>query len=332
MFTGHRASHAMRWPVVGLFVSVLAVSGSATSADPKLVVFGTSLSDPGNVFALRGGVNVPPAFDLDEYGIPTAQYPHGGHHFTNGFTWVEQLGVAIGSAYSVRAAFRNENAAAMNFAVGGARARADATSVNLSIQVAEFLQRTGGVAPSDAEYVIEMGGNDVRDALQVVGNGGDPAPVLQEALSSIAGHIELLYSRGARKFLVWNVPNIALTPAIRRLDADAPGAAFAAAILTIVFNQGLDFALQQLEDLPGIEIRRLDAYQLLTDIVSDPASFGLSNVTAPCVTANVAPFICDDPDAFTFWDGIHPTVAVHGIVAQEAVGAMGRALVARRRP
>ena len=63
---------------------------------------------------------------------------------------------------------------------------------------------------------------------------------------------------------------------------------------------------------------------LLTDIVGDPEAFGLTDVTSACVTPNIPPFICDRPDEFLFWDGIHPTKAVHDIIAQEAAAALAR--------
>jgi len=44
----------------------------------------------------------------------------------------------------------------------------------------------------------------------------------------------------------------------------------------------------------------------------------LTNVTTPCITPRVAPFTCQQPDEFLFWDGIHPTGAAHAILAQEA--------------
>jgi outer membrane lipase/esterase len=44
----------------------------------------------------------------------------------------------------------------------------------------------------------------------------------------------------------------------------------------------------------------------------------LSNVTAACLTPNIAPFTCQNPDDYLFWDGIHPTKAGHSILAQEA--------------
>jgi phospholipase/lecithinase/hemolysin len=92
--------------------------------------------------------------------------------------------------------------------------------------------------------------------------------------------------------------------------------------LTQGFNAGLDGVVTQLSALPGIRIDRLDAYRLLNDIVADPAAFGLTDVTTACVTPNIPPFTCGRPDDFLFWDGIHPSKAVHAIVAQEAAFAL----------
>ena len=80
----------------------------------------------------------------------------------------------IGLAGSVRPAFQSASDAT-NFAVAGARARDDGSNVNLPAQVDAFLQQSGGVAPADALYVIEMGGNDIRDALVAYLVGGPPA-------------------------------------------------------------------------------------------------------------------------------------------------------------
>ena len=197
--------------------------------------------------------------------------------------------------------------------------------MNLPAQVDTFLERSGGVAPATTLYVIEMGGNDIRDALVAYVRGGGSAgaaAILHDADASIASAIVRLYGAGARQFLVWRVPNIGLTPAIRALDSVSPGAAFLAGLLSQGFNAGLDDIVGQLSGFPGISITRLDAERILDDLVTHPAQFGLSNVTAPCVTPDVAPFVCDSPDEFLLWDGIHPTPAVHAILAQAAASAL----------
>jgi hypothetical protein len=52
---------------------------------------------------------------------------------------------------------------AANYAVAGARARDVAETFDLPEQVAAYLQDVRNNAPSDALYVIDFGGNDVRD-------------------------------------------------------------------------------------------------------------------------------------------------------------------------
>src|SRR4051812_44945752 len=223
---------------------------NAQSAFSGLVVFGTSLSDPGNAFALSGDAAMPPDFMVDPLLIPAAPYAIGGHHFSNGATWVEQLGQASGRGGSVRPAFASRSRSATNFAVGGARAYDDGINVNLTRQVDEYLRQSGGVAPADALFAIEMGSNDVRDAFQAYATGSDGGPILEAALASIGANVQRLYQAGPRTFLVWVLPNVALTPAIRALGAAAGALATA---VTQGFNGALAQIIGQLQAvLPGV--------------------------------------------------------------------------------
>jgi phospholipase/lecithinase/hemolysin len=306
----------IRWALVHCVALLLWAPGGAAAQSrfSGIVVFGTSLSDPGNAFALLGDQGTPPDFMLNPLLIPSVPYAKGGHHFSNGATWVEQFGKSVGLEGSVQAALRTEDPQVTNFAVGAARAYNDGINFNLTRQVDAFLLRSGGVASSQALYVIEMGSNDIRDSFQIYATGGNGGPVLQAALGSIASNIQRLYLAGAREFLVWAAPNVALTPAIRSLGPAAGGLATS---LTQAFNGGLAQVLAQLPlGLPGISLARLDAYQLLNEIVADPPAFELTNVTTPCVTPNDAPFSCKHADRFLFWDGIHPTMAGHAILAR----------------
>jgi len=305
-------------------VCVLLLVPSRANGEPQkpystLVTFGTSLSDSGNAFALTNTVATPPDYSLDALLIPSAPYARGGHHLTNGATWVEDLAKSLKLTANAHPAFRSSSPGAMNFAVGGARAVDDGVNMNLNLQVSAFLQQVGGVAPSDGLYVIEMGSNDVRDALAAIAAGGDGGAVLMAALASIAHQVQILYAAGARNFLIWNVANVGQTPAARILDVQFPGSAQLATQLTLMFNAGLATTFVQLSAaLPGIHIVPFDAFGLFNDVATHPTAYGLTNVVSACLTPNVPPFSCADPDEFLFWDGVHPTEAVHAIIAEEA--------------
>jgi len=290
-----------------------------------LVVFGDSLSDPGNGFALVRGNATPLDFGMTSLLIPGAPYAIGGHHLSNGDTWIEQLAARFGVGRSALPAFASADPYAMNFAIGTARARNDGINPSLSLEIAAFLQKTGGIAPPGALYVIQVGANDVRDALGLA--FVDPmgaAAVLQSAASAVASGVAVLYAAGARHFLVWNVPNLAVTPTVRFLDALRPGTAAAAAFATGLFNGFyLPSAFAPLLGLPELLIRPFDADGLMTAIVLSPGWFGFTNVTNACVTPNLAPFTCRVPDQYLFWDGIHPTKAAHGVIARAVAQLFG---------
>jgi phospholipase/lecithinase/hemolysin len=260
---------------------------------------------------------------LDDLPVPSAPYARGGQHFSNGATWVEHFARARGSAASVRPALANAMGGASNYAVGAARAREDGRNVNLPAQVDAFLKQHAGVAGPDSLYVIEMGGNDVRDAFVEFAAGRDGGAILHDAHLAISASVQTLYAAGARRFLIWRTPNVGVTPALLMLDRLSTGAAQFATLVTQWFNAGLDATVSDLSALPGIDIARLDAFRLVNDLVKSPRAHGLINVTQACVTT-LAPFSCDRPDEYLFWDGIHPTTAVHAIVAQEAVRALAR--------
>jgi len=325
------------------FLLVPTAPAAAQSGPVPLVVFGDSLSDPGNAFAFLHQNATPPDFGLNSLLVPSAPYAIGGHHFTNGDTWVEQLAARFGIGRYALPAFASANPHAMNFAVATARARDDGTCganptpdchPSLALLIALFLQKTGGVAPPGALYVIQVGGNDVRDALAAAaGNPPDPAGaafILQSAGQGIANGVAALYAAGARHFLVWNVPAQALTPAARLLERSIPGFQSAAAFATGLFNYNLSHdtdpqpdLLDGLSTFPGIDIRVFNADGLLAAIFFSPAAFGFTNVVDACVTPGTAPFTCRTPDQYLFWDGIHPTTATHAVIARAVAQLYG---------
>ena len=53
--------------ITALIVARAAVPSAAPSPFAGIVVFGTSMSDSGNAFALVGGTSTPPDYDLDPF-------------------------------------------------------------------------------------------------------------------------------------------------------------------------------------------------------------------------------------------------------------------------
>ena len=337
------SARAKSW-LVSILLAFVAFAPGWAAADglrrpfDRIVVFGDSLSDPGNAFALNGGQTIsPPDYGMSGVtnGIPDVislvpDAPYSSRRFSNGRTWIEDLAAAVGLPQNARPAvagalFGEDDGRASNYAVGGATAAdlsaSGGSQFPLGVQVNLFLRDVGGRAPADALYVVEIGGNDVRAAL-VAGPG-----VLNLALTSVAQNIQKLYGAGARHFLVWSAPDVGRTPALQRLNTFvAPGIAAGATALSAGYNQNLQGVLQGLRAaLPGITIVPFDAFGLLADVQANPRRFGLIDATSACIEPNVPqfgfpsspPFRCAQQDRFFFWDGIHPTRAGHAIIAIE---------------
>ena len=298
--------------LVGLLGCSLVASVAWAQGFARIVVFGDSLSDPGNAFALQPLNNTPPNYVVDDFLVPGAPYARGGHHFTNGPTWVEQLGKSLDLGQDVGPAFRDANPHAGNYAVAGARARDDGGgSENLFLQVQTFLDDVGDSAPGDALYVIEVGGNDVRDAAFAQ----DPS-IIVAGVGGIGANIGALYQAGARKFLILNVADVGLAPSVRALGPTAVGFVEA---LTLAFNAGVVGALNSppISTLQGIDIKLFDLYVATRSIHDNGTTWGLINVNDPCIEPGAPPFVCRNPDQYFFWDGLHPTETVHGIIARD---------------
>ncbi len=278
-----------------------------------IVVFGDSLSDPGNAFALTGTQSRPPYLL-----IPEAAYAIGGHHFSNGKPWIEVFAKELDQ--KSKPAFHNLKYT--NFAVGGSRARSEG-SVNLSTQVAVFLSSRTYEWYEDSEdevlYVLFIGGNDIRDAIVALvtdPSGASSGLILREALASIGDNLALLIQTGANRFLIVNAPDLSLTPAVRMQGA---GAQFAANILSVQFNQGLEQLINGYQRAYPIEIIEFDLFTLFTSLAQNQVKLRLSETEKACITPGVIEdAICDKPNKYLFWDGIHPTKRVHKFIGKFA--------------
>lgn len=276
-----------RFELLVAFSVFLCLGAAAASAEPfsQLVVFGDSLSDTGNVSQITSGLipESPPYFD---------------GRFSNGPVWVEEL-----SSQLDLPAAGPSLAGGTNCAFGGAKTGGGFTSLivpNLGRQITAYL---GGHTLSAEELIVVWGGaNDLLNDLQA-----DPSlPV-----SNLADHITTLAGAGGESFLVPNLPPLGKTPRYRggsdELLLDA---------LSSQFNGLLAARLDDLETSLEIEVFRFDVFDLMQQIMDDPASFGFSNVTQPALDPQAGPR--PNADEYLFWDDLHPTTTAHQIFGDRA--------------
>jgi outer membrane lipase/esterase len=310
--------HGYKLYLVFSFIMSILLSTTTAIASDRMAVFGDSLSDTGNVFALTGMVSTRP---FNASNIPDSPYPIGGLNFSNGHIWIWNVGERLNNVPDVSAALRAPQAF-NNYAYGGARARDGVTPVpSLTQQVGLYIASRDNV--SNTRQFIVIGGNDVRDAISayLTGNAVVASQIITEAITAISDNIQSLAASGAQDFLVGNVPDLGKVPAV---TAFGPLASALSSNITAQFNNALEVTLVELETALDIHITRLDLFSFINSVVDDPGAYGLLNVTDSClVPAVLTDAICENPEGYLFWDGIHPTRIGHQLIAEEAIRTLG---------
>jgi len=261
----------------------------------KLVVFGDSLSDTGNVFAVTRGA-VPP---------PSTYY---AGRFSNGPVWVEYLAEALDLPFE-------------NYAYGGALT--DTANLfdglggvdfpGLRDEIDAYTGRPEGI-DRRAIYLVWAGANDFRAALS-----RGQTPDIQAVISNLLDAVDKLYADGARYVVVPNLPDLGLTP-----EGLASGAGPFITLLSATFNEYLAAALT----VHAAGVVQIDVFQQMHETVNHPEGYGFLNVTTPCRTAAG---VCADPDTYLFWDHVHPTTRGHEVLAETFEKAIKEKLVMRYR-
>jgi phospholipase/lecithinase/hemolysin len=270
-----------------------------------MVVFGDSLADSGNNALLLGSTQSVPLSGAD---APT--YPYASNTYSNGQVWTQYLANSLGLSANPSIA------GGTNYAFGGARTGNAVTGQTPGMldQLGMYLGSTGGLASASTLYVLEGGGNDARDILGAVMLGLDPTLMIQSYAHNIAALLIQLHAAGAEEFLLWNVPNIGLSPLVIQLGGGA-----AASYYVSLMNQALNGVLGLLASDITDGLHLYDAYTGLSGIVGNPGGYGFTNVTDICAmdAACIA-----NPTGYVFWDGLHPSTAAHAVMAQQALGVL----------
>lgn len=301
-------------------VAIAATSALAQVRDyNRIVVFGDSLSDTGNVAHLTEA----------KYGVPVPS-PIGGNYtlgrFTDGYdtvpaaqnyfgVWIEQLSASIPSHPAVT----NSLDGGTNYAYGFALTRGGTSSLqlaggqvtvdveNMGRQISDYLA-THPKINRKTLFVVWGGANDVLNATS-------PTQVVDAAIQETLD-VQRLIAAGATQILVLNLPPLGLTPRLNGSLA-ASQTENAAAVL---YNSWLRTGVTVLNDFyrwRRVSIYSVNVFSVFTQIVSDPSAFSLSNVSSPA-QGNFAV----NPDTYLFWDDLHPTTRGHNLLADAALKAL----------
>lgn len=275
---------------------VLAQRTNRPAAFPRIVAFGDSYADNGNVFRISGQP-FPPV------------YPTG--RFSGGTNYVDSLQAIYGAEQ-------------INFAIGGALAGPGNTGTNnisspalpgFQFEVDRFLGGGGGPFPTVTPrfqatdlLTVSIGGNDAR--LYELTPGSTVAGAAPRAAVTVADAtrgLDRLVGAGARNllFLAGDVGDL---PEVRGTPVAAVGSAFSQA-----FNTGIQDRLATYA-VSGVRVSYLDLKLIGDRVRANPQAFGLQS-------AGACPIACVSNPAlqsqFLFYvDQVHLTSAGFEIVAR----------------
>jgi len=318
---------AVRWIASAAAALLLVSCGGSSNDTPAAaplfqttVVIGSSIVDTGN----RCGL----ANDPDPVCFPTPPYA-GRSTASNGPVYVQTVAARYGNPLVA------SSAGGFNYGYGGARTGVIPTDTvthavpNLQIQADQFLSRVGFQANPQYLYIVDGAafGNNVRRVLALVSANPTlaatlPTQAVQAAAGDIFNVVTRLYAAGARHIVVTNVSQVGAAPGVAASGALAVQLATG---MTNGYNGAL--ATQVIPGLraanPGLAIYYVDLIAVEASVAANPS---FTNLQAPCYpffSAPAAP-VCASPGSYKWWDELHPTAAVHAVIANQAIATLGR--------
>ena len=295
--------------------ATLLFSSAAIATDfSKVVVFGDSLSDSGNLSQVLPGPGIQPPLRFT----------------TNpGTLAIENVAHALGNTLSPSLS------GGTDYAWGGAGVNNNSPGTpgsvpTLTAQVNAYLG--AGSVDQHALYSIWGGANDIFYHATLAGGGLETSAQAQGGITAAAQQeiklIGQLQAAGVKNILVFNLPDVGLTPAAA---AQGPAAATSLSGLSLIFNGQLNSGLGQL----GTGIIPINAYGLLSEVIASPQAYGFSNATtAACgITSSSVrcgpqgsglpyTYAAGTDKSYVFADGVHPTTGANALLGQYVVSVI----------
>ncbi|KAE8126178.1 hypothetical protein FH972_020922 [Carpinus fangiana] len=333
--------------VLGI-IFILASPNEAAQQFSGMFVFGDSLVDDGNNNFLSSLAKA----NYLPYGIDFFEGPSG--RFCNGKTIIDFLGELVGLPYlpaftsTLTSGIKVDNG--VNYASAAAgildetgRQLGDRFSLRQQVQNFETTLNQLKSQMDEKELsqylgralaVMILGSNDyinnyLLPRFYTTSSNYNPIDYADLLIGRYTSHILALQSFGLRKFLLAGVGPLGCIP-----NQLASGAAPAGKCVSFVndivglFNTRLRSLVDQLtRSHSGSIFVYGNTYEVFTDILNNPDSFGFSVADKGCcgigrnqgqITCLPLSIPCLNRDKYVFWDAFHPTQAANQIIARRA--------------
>lgn len=274
----------------------------------KIVAFGDSLSDNGNLY------------EYMKHQLPVSP-PYYEGRFANGPIWLERLSEFYYPG--------DAKAHLQDFAFGGAGVLAegeisDASIFTLQSEIDSYLLANQDKADADSMYTVWIGSNNYL----AIPDDADAA--VARVISGLTSSLRKLASKGAKHILVVNLPDLGRTPVAREFDATS--------FLTMCstkHNAALAMEVETLKNqYPEVQWIYLDVDNMMDDMFTSPEKYGFTNIEDTCyesaiddssannvlqMVANIQPKKSTDAcTGYLFFDLVHPTATAHHFMAEKA--------------
>jgi outer membrane lipase/esterase len=293
---------------VALATPLISGIAGAQNQYSSIVVFGDSLSDPGNIPKFFG-INYPPP-------------PYFENQFSNGPVYAKYLDSLFGIGTPLQ-----------DYAIGGAGTGTDnigglnnfpnkvgLPNAGMDGQISLYLASNPTPDPRSL-FIVWGAANDYFQLLDSFNGGGPTGAALKAFLTSPTGQITVsvgnlvnditrLAQIGVRNFVVPNLPNLGATPSYNG-SAKTAGQG---ALVSNLHNQELAAAMGALQQKLHVNITIVDIGAVFKGVIEHPAQFGLdpSHITDQCIQN---PTCVAQHQNYLFWDDVHPTGQVQAMLA-----------------
>ncbi|ARR49120.1 thermolabile hemolysin [Photobacterium damselae subsp. damselae] len=260
----------------------------------KIVSFGDSISDTGNIF------------NAFQWRFPNPNSWFLGH-FSNGFVWTEYLA-------------QEKHLPLYTWAVGGAAGETEYGFLSgIHDQVNSYLQymtMAKNYNPQNTLFTIEFGLNDFINYNRTVA----------EVSKDFTTALTTLFKNGAENIVVLTLPDASIAP---QFKYSTPEHAQEVSAKIKQFNQYVTAEAMRFR-MEGHNVALFDSMALFNDMTTTPAKYGFHNIKDACLNINrssskdylMSHALTNDcasysSDSYMFWGVTHPTTHTHHILAEE---------------